>query len=396
MAAVNINRTIYANMWREDIVGGVKTMNLISTTGFSGRIHIVKDYHITPDYFQRLKSKQRLPILPYSLYREIVKNPCGDPYRIYTYIPNGDKSVYYGPDPNGYGVVSYHEPSSFSKANQRNALNNNLLTKVKAEYVNLGNFIAERKQAIDMLGSSMKKLANTMFALKKGNLPAAARYLTGKTNPRLSAKKTIANNWLELQYGWLPLLSDCYGVSEALAGWPERNRLPITTVRKTQKLTDNDFVYVKPMNYTREYEWKISSGVSFTVDQAYQNYLSRIGLTNPLSIAWEVTPFSFVVDWFFPIGKFLGTLDATVGLSFVDGYLNEKLSSRIDAAGDAKVHTSYPFTDLTFSRGSTSLLTFSRTPLTGFPQVSLPQLRNPLSAQHCANALALLTQAFKR
>jgi len=33
------------------------------------------------------------------------------------------------------------------------------------------------------------------------------------------------------------------------------------------------------------------------------------GFNNPLSVLWETTPFSFVGDWFFPIGDYLQELE---------------------------------------------------------------------------------------
>lgn len=34
-------------------------------------------------------------------------------------------------------------------------------------------------------------------------------------------------------------------------------------------------------------------------------YLQILGFNNPLRTIWELTPFSFVIDWFIPIGDFL-------------------------------------------------------------------------------------------
>jgi hypothetical protein len=39
-----------------------------------------------------------------------------------------------------------------------------------------------------------------------------------------------------------------------------------------------------------------------------------------MEVAWEIIPFSFVADWFLPVGKFLSHLTATSGLVFVNGY----------------------------------------------------------------------------
>lgn len=47
--------------------------------------------------------------------------------------------------------------------------------------------------------------------------------------------------------------------------------------------------------------------------------LSRIGLTNPAVLAWDVIPWSFVVNWVIPIGDWLESIDSTVGLDYLGG-----------------------------------------------------------------------------
>lgn len=51
---------------------------------------------------------------------------------------------------------------------------------------------------------------------------------------------------------------------------------------------------------------------------------AKVGLTNPLSVAWELIPFSFVVDWFLPIGKYLDALDVPLLYTFTDKILVNK------------------------------------------------------------------------
>jgi hypothetical protein len=41
---------------------------------------------------------------------------------------------------------------------------------------------------------------------------------------------------------------------------------------------------------------------------------------NVWQLAWELIPLSFVVDWFLPVGKYLDSLNATKGITFLDGY----------------------------------------------------------------------------
>ena len=43
--------------------------------------------------------------------------------------------------------------------------------------------------------------------------------------------------------------------------------------------------------------------------------LSETGFSNPLSVAWEIVPWSFVIDWMIPVGDYLNGLDALCGVS---------------------------------------------------------------------------------
>lgn len=47
---------------------------------------------------------------------------------------------------------------------------------------------------------------------------------------------------------------------------------------------------------------------------------SQLDLVNPLSLGWELVPFSFVLDWFIPVGNMLEALTAHAGLVFVGGH----------------------------------------------------------------------------
>jgi len=362
----------------------------------SKRFSRTKSHVVTPGYFRILKSGGTLPVLPYSLQQEVVSFGKGYPWRRYIYKPNNDRSEWYGPDAIGFSDASYLQPSAFSKTNQNNRLYNNILDKIQSEKVNIGNFVGERDQFYKLCGDSFKKIANAMKAVKHGNLPAAARFLTGKEK-RIKLRDNLSQNWLQLQYGWLPLLSDIHGASQALESWPDRHNVEPTKVSSGVSLTgDDNIIRQNREHYQLHFDWAKRIGLRYTVDQGSLRFAATVGLTNPLSIAWELTPFSFVVDWALPIGKSLNNLDATIGCNFVDGYENEKLVSVIAATTSHQVWTVGQFTDQYLAEGGIAVqTTFIRSPIGGFPSVHMPTLKNPLTAQHCANALALLTQVFK-
>lgn len=45
---------------------------------------------------------------------------------------------------------------------------------------------------------------------------------------------------------------------------------------------------------------------------------NRLGLTNPAAVAWEVVPFSFLIDWFVNVGEVIGGYTSELGLEITD------------------------------------------------------------------------------
>jgi hypothetical protein len=114
-----------------------------------------------------------------------------------------------------------------------------------------------------------------------------------------------------------------------------------------------------------------------------------LGLTNPLAIAWELVPFSFVLDWLVPVGTWLQSLDATLGVKFVGGCRTDTFYA--DCTGTQ--HPSW-FTRTTPRTGQPAkirnrIFVIRRTPITKWPW-AFPYWVNPLTSTHTASAIALL------
>lgn len=77
--------------------------------------------------------------------------------------------------------------------------------------------------------------------------------------------------------------------------------------------------------------------------------LRDLGLTNPLSVLWAITPFSFVVDWFVGVQKWLDSASNLVGLSLSRISLTERRTDKFVEIVDnpwestATSYTSYFF-----------------------------------------------------
>jgi hypothetical protein len=132
-------------------------------------------------------------------------------------------------------------------------------------------------------------------------------------------------------------------------------------------------------------------GLYYKMDQKMLATLSGLGLTSPVALAWELVPFSFVVDWFLPIGPMLGAFSAFQGLTFVRGYKTYYTE-----------RTVFLNIDQTFSNADATWheegkiygrrVSVTRVALTAFPGAVRPVLKSPFSVIHAANAAALLVQ----
>lgn len=172
-------------------------------------------------------------------------------------------------------------------------------------------FAGELGETTDMLAGRVRQLAAVGKAVKKGNLVKAAKLLgvqppsssTGKYGSgkaRLQREQTLAEGWLELRYGWEPLLSDITDLADAIA----KRDLP-----RKQRLSAYHFVgrTIRPSLWYAEAEGtgRFQKSIVAYVEEVLPNLASRMGLQDPLSVGWELLPFSFVADWVLPVGDYL-------------------------------------------------------------------------------------------
>jgi len=278
---------------------------------------------------------------------------------------------------------------------------------------NMAQNIAQYSQTTNMIANTAKRLVGSITALKRGKFALAGEYLfesrSGKglmtSMKGLSRSKSLASNWLELQYGWKPLLSDVDASMRILADY-------LTKARNFQEVRGSAFVgketsYPKfgPLATTphvgHEYDRRLYSvrfGVRYKVDSPTYNLLSQFGFTNPINLAWEILPYSFVVDWFLPIGPYLESMSAPHGLEFISGFKTR--FGRQNTTTDVSFNGTMPgdsTADLqVFMWRDRERVTFVRSKLSAYPTQKFPQFKNPFSTVHAANAIALLRQAFRK
>ncbi len=180
-----------------------------------------------------------------------------------------------------------------------------LKSKILGSDFNLGVFIAESSEALAMIFNAANRLSRAITGVRKGNWRAVKRALFPDSSgpnvtPFYKKSRTVAENWLALQYGWMPLISDMDAGARMLAHMTES---PYSSRVQAKRHKTGDLVTSSPSN---------TRAVGFcTKSKSIVAYLREvdlpqlIGLTDFASIAWERLPYSFVADWAIPIGNYL-------------------------------------------------------------------------------------------
>lgn len=223
-----------------------------------------------------------------------------------------------------------------------------LLKKISNADVSLGTALAEMPSTVKHLTGTAKRITGGFRSLRKGDVRGAFRALGIRDNYRISGSKLkyksakahkqalirrsnkthktdlakfASQSWLELQYGWKPLLMDAYGVCAATA--KHLHGLHIDCVfaassRGTYTLYEQNAANVV-LTMEPDSKYFIRREARYEVVNPDLRRAVNFGLTDPALIAWEVVPFSFVVDWFLPVSDYLQSAFGNVGLKYIDG-----------------------------------------------------------------------------
>lgn len=283
------------------------------------------------------------------------------------------------------GALSFSWPT-----NAYNRTVTEALLKLKDAKGDLGTNLATARQTYELLVGNAQKLWSLLIAMKHGNYGAMPRIL-GLNHPK-RALRSASSWWLEYQYGVKPLVQDIYDLRSLL----EEQLKPALlvagrrTVAEPYSRSGKGNSGSNAITYTDRCKTSVRTQLYGRLSDQFQRDVARCGLSNPLSIAWELTPWSFFIDWSLPIGSVIEALDATRGLTFVGGW------STMRAVRSVSVSETYTgWTEESASSCSIECFGFKRDIFGSWP-TPLPYTKSPFSSAHAKNALALLTQLLGR
>lgn len=307
------------------------------------------------------------------------------------------------------------------------------LLKVQNQKVHLGAALAEAKTTLDMIVNRIKTLIDMYKAIRKGRWAEVWRHLyhhrevigrrasrervyrmsvNGRTyigtyrewytTVRTSWRRDSSSAYLEVVYGWLPLMSDIYGGIDALRnGFRERDKIFSVKREVRDPILLSEFVGA-PQNRIYAMDGKAFAACKVQLWGCVVGDLhagSALGVVNPLSVLWEATPFSFVIDWLMPVGAWLEHLTATLGVDFVAGCRTDTIQATVGLAR-RNIFCTLPLNKDVWKggvgpRGTVNVFAMQRHKYGGWPWAFL-YLKNPFSMVHAMNAVALIRQTTKR
>lgn len=223
---------------------------------------------------------------------------------------------------NNYNMQLYHQSSQLGSAefavgdtgsgsidwpaSAEMKLQSKLVKRIKGHDFNLAVNVAQGRQLVDMCVRNVLKFGRSLLFLKRGDFSSAARQLgiSGKVQSRLSVDD-ISGRWLELQYGWLPSISDSF---EAAKAYESITKYRVDTIKVKGSYRDPKTEWsAAPTLWSYGGSKVTSKYITYEMTETLSTARS-LGLADPLSLAWELIPWSFVIDWFLPVGSYLENL----------------------------------------------------------------------------------------
>lgn len=216
----------------------------------------------------------------------------------------------------------------------RNETATKVLNKISDQKVNIGENLATLSQTANLLvnkGNTILDVLNSVRHKEFGvYLRRSYRDLVRKGS---GVPELVAKNYLEYIYGLKPLVEDHFMIAKLLQEQVNETLLLYaeSTANRTVKLSRGNPVglsYSKITRLEQSADAKVKTVLAARIDPNWSGArtLNQFGLLNPFGLAWDLVPYSFVVDWFLPFGPVLYALSAPAGLVFVDGCVSMKTS----------------------------------------------------------------------
>jgi len=225
-----------------------------------------------------------------------------------------------------------------------------LRAKIRNIKFNAAIFGAELGKTTNMMISTAKQVGAAYRDMRKGKVKKAlSRLVSGDLSkvPRKVGSRDAANRYLEGYFGWRLLAKDIQDAAEYAAS--KMFTEPMFRFRRVKKLktfvVEQEVTAMNPFSGLPGYEliMKRKTTYSYTVRTGCTvgkatSSLDGLGFDSPLLVAWEIVPFSFLIDWCINISAFLESAGALAHVNVIDAWATITRVIETDVSFELRPH----------------------------------------------------------
>lgn len=216
-------------------------------------------------------------------------------------------------------LPTYYElPSSVEKSWAK------LLDSVYGDSSAFGTTLAEGREAFDLIADRCSKIYRSYKELKRGNFKNFLKHLgVDPKRKHRSVSRTLGKEasglWLEYWFGWSPMINDIYDSAVVLTDTLGQDWISARG-RAGERVVHTDGGWWRGRESHVDVVGIVTQGGQFRIENPNVALTTKLGMNNPVAIAWELVPFSFVVDWFTNVGNVLEAYSALFGFDYRNVY----------------------------------------------------------------------------
>lgn len=177
------------------------------------------------------------------------------------------------------------------------------------------------------LQKTLQTLRNPVSALQRYTQGWANSRSVKQAISRNSATRALSDQYLGYYYGILPMVMDVKNILDAYVKWA--NNPPRSTARGQQTATESQTIESggQPATcgssswfldrLTRSEECTVRSGILYVPTEADLQKVGGLNLSDVPAAIWELTPWSFFIDYFTNLGDFIGAVSPKVGVRYL-------------------------------------------------------------------------------
>lgn len=258
---------------------------------------------------------------------------------------------------------------------------NRINSRVHQGKVQLLTALGERKQSIEMIKTRVGQAVPLIINYKNESQRLERKIRQSALAPKKLKRliKLLSDLRLEFSFGWAPIASDLYKLGNEIMP-------PIFYADVTASYQEEQVIKTASFGYAGGYDGtvRLKAWCQLSMSDPFTSSASQIGLTDPLETAWELVPWSFAVDWIWPLGDYLSQANMFAGLNVG----SSSLTIRQTGNGTHTYKLDGPI------KGASSKLVLKHYRRTSFPKPSLPRfMDSPFGTiSRTLNQLALLGQ----